>query len=301
MAVPLRTWRIAPTQLNASQAARSTPHGGREPRGSSTSSWTIARVAAAPPATAVRISPPDSTAVTAAATPNAATVPSCHGRGWSVSRVAAGTRTIRPKANPTASSRRSVGVPKPTWPSPSSCVDRTGAHNATSARIESHAPAARTTRSIFQPATPQMATAPAVARGMATGAMSAIDGMRALKVKALFQPLDCGPQLIRSRFLLRDDLLRRLRPELGIFELGLHAIELLLQVGFLLCHHGGIGRGDRGEDDAPFGESQLLARRQLIDHRDQAQKRQGARPVGVHRLHEPRRASLGRRARHRLA
>jgi hypothetical protein len=38
-------------------------------------------------------------------------------------------------------------------------------------------------RSIFQPATPQIATAPAVARVMATGAMRAIDGMRALRVK----------------------------------------------------------------------------------------------------------------------
>ncbi len=139
----------------------------------------MARVAAAPPATAVKITPPDSTATTEAATPSAATVPSCHGRGCSVRRIAAGTRTIRPKVKATASSRSSDGVPKPSWPRPSSCVDRTGAHKAISATIASHVPAARTMRSIFQPATPQIATAPAVARVMATGAMSAIDGMRA--------------------------------------------------------------------------------------------------------------------------
>src|SRR5260370_32378903 len=103
------------------------------------------------------------------------------------------------------------------------------------ATTASHAPAPRTLRSICQPATPQIATAPAVARDMATGAMSAIDGMRAVKVKAggwsavlrpgaltnyqlqggasdriisavtqtLLPSVDCRPELLSPRFPLR--------------------------------------------------------------------------------------------------
>ena len=98
-AVPPTTWRMAPAQLRASHAASITPHGGRGARMSSMSSWITASVAAVPPASAVSSTPPASTASIAAPTPSAATVPSCQLRGWSVRRMAAGTRITRPNAN----------------------------------------------------------------------------------------------------------------------------------------------------------------------------------------------------------
>ena len=179
--MPPRTWRIAPTQLKASHAASSIPQGGRGDRGSSTSSRITASVAAAPPASAVSSIPPDSTASTAAASPSTATVPSCEDRCCIVSSTADGTMIASANRRLTPSSLRSNGL-KPSCPAFNSCVDRTGTQSAMRTRIAAHAPTARTTRSIFQPATPQSATAPAVARSMATGAMSAMEGMRQLRV-----------------------------------------------------------------------------------------------------------------------
>src|SRR6266567_978395 len=234
MAVPLAATRIAPAQLRASHAASSTLQRGLGARGSSTSRRITTSVAAAPPATAVKTAPAASIASVDDATAKAATVPSCQVRDCSVRRIAAGTSTHNPKANDTASSRRSSSAPKPSGPTLMSCVARTGIHRMHSASSAAQTPAAIANRPIFHPASPHTAVMAAAAKGSRTGANSATEGMRPAKCRPSLQALDGGPQLGGSRFLHLDDLRWSLGHEGLVGQLGFDAIQLLLQLGAFL-------------------------------------------------------------------
>src|SRR5260370_11611022 len=90
-AVPPSTWRMTPTQLRASHPASRRLQLGLDARGSSVSSRITARVAAVPPASAVKTTPPASTAAIAEATARSETAVSGHVPGSSGSRTPAGT------------------------------------------------------------------------------------------------------------------------------------------------------------------------------------------------------------------